>query len=221
MHQSALILGKRFFEIYQTGAPGRILDIGSRDFNGTLRPHAPRGAEYIGVDLEAGSGVDIVLKDPYAYPFLDKSFDWVISTSTLEHDKLFWLSFLEWCRILTDTGFIYINAPSNGSYHGYPQDFWRFYPDASLALQEWAQRMQHPIHLIESFIAPQIGAEWNDNVMIFTKDATFKPARYLSDEVELAHNIHHGAGSVRNLRLLTQDQVIIAEARQELARNRQ
>ena len=169
MHQSALLLGKRFFELYQTASPGRVLDIGSRDINGTLRNCAPQGAEYVGVDLQMGNGVDIVLKDPYSYPFPDKSFDWVVSTSMMEHTGLFWLSFLECCRVLSDTGFLYINAPSNGWYHGYPNDYWRFYPDASLALQEWGQRMNHPVRLIESFIAPQIGSEWNDNVMIFTK----------------------------------------------------
>jgi SAM-dependent methyltransferase len=219
MHTSAFMLGKRFLEIYQRGTSGRILDVGSRDINGTLRPCAPPDFEYTGIDLEAGKGVDMVLQDPYAYPFPGKHFDFVISTSTFEHDKLFWMTFLECCRVLTDKGFLYINTPSNGSYHGYPQDYWRFYPDASLALQEWGRRMLQPICLVESFIAPQVESEWNDSVMIFTKDADFRPSSYLSDEVAFAHNIHRGSEDVRNLRLQTQDQVIMARYRQELERS--
>jgi SAM-dependent methyltransferase len=216
MHPSARALGQRFFETYRKAGPARVLDVGSRDVNGTLRPFAPTGVEYIGVDIEAGAGVDIVLRDPHSYPFPEKCFDWVISTSTLEHDKFFWMTFAEMCRVVTDSGYIYINAPSNGSYHGYPHDYWRFYPDAGLALEEWGQRMGHPVVLVESFIAPQHGSEWNDCVMIFTKDLTFRPAVYLADQVELAHNIHHGRDEVRNVRVRTQDQEFIAAYRQKL-----
>ena len=99
MHQSALLLGKRFFESTRQLHPAEFLDIGSRDINGTLRNCAPQGAEYVGVDLQMGNGVNIVLKDPYSYPFPDKSFDWVVSTSMMEHTGLFWLSFLECCRV--------------------------------------------------------------------------------------------------------------------------
>jgi len=216
MHTSAFVLGKRFLEIYAKDAPGRILDVGSRDINGTLRPAAPQGFEYIGIDLEAGKGVDMVLQDPYAYPFPGKHFDYVVSTSTFEHDQFFWLTFLECSRVLADGGFLYINTPSNGSYHGYPHDFWRFYPDSSLALQDWARRMLQPITLVESFIGPQVESEWNDTVMIFTKALAFTPKQYLSDEVAYAHNIHRGAEDVRNFRQHTQDQMVIAHFRQEL-----
>jgi SAM-dependent methyltransferase len=218
MHTSAFVLGKRFLEIYATEPAGRILDVGSRDVNGTLRPAAPKHYEYVGIDLEEGSGVDLVLRDPYAYPFPGKHFDAVVSTSTFEHDKFFWLTFLECCRVLSDRGFLYINTPSNGSYHGYPHDYWRCYPDAALALQDWGQRMLQPIFLVESFIGPQYESEWNDAVMIFARDPAFRPARYLSDEIAYAHNIRHGAEAVRNFRQQTQDQVAILHYRQELQR---
>ena len=218
MHTSAFLLGKRFFELYRHDGPGRILDVGSRNLNGTLRSCAPADHEYVGIDLEEGEGVDLVLKDPYFYPFESKSFDYIVSTSTFEHDQFFWLTFLECCRVLNDTGFIYINAPSNGSYHGYPHDFWRFYPDSALALQNWGRRMLHPVTAVESFTGPQADSEWNDHVMIFTKRPDFQPARFLSDDVAFAHNIHRGRDSVRNLQLLTQDQVMIARLRQELQR---
>jgi SAM-dependent methyltransferase len=212
------MLGKRFFETYGRKPTSRILDIGSRDINGTLRPCAPPGSEYVGIDIEEGKGVDLVLRDPYSYPFPGKSFNFVIATSAFEHDKFFWMTFLECCRVLTDDGFLYINAPTNGSYHGYPHDYWRFYPDSALALQEWGRRMLQPITLVESFVAPQIESEWNDIVMIFTKLPNFRPTQYLSDDLAFAHNIHRGSEEVRNLRLQTQDQVIMAQYRDELQR---
>jgi hypothetical protein len=174
MHPSALQIGEKFLELYVTTEVKRILDVGSRDVNGSLRIFCPAGIEYIGVDLEAGPGVDVVLKDGYDYPFQDEYFDLIVSTSCFEHDGMFWLAFLEQLRILSKSGTLYINAPSNGAYHGYPYDNWRFYPDAALALEAWARRNGQEVFVIESFIGPQIGSGWNDYVMIFQKTA---PAR--------------------------------------------
>jgi SAM-dependent methyltransferase len=174
MHPSALQIGQKFLELYCTKQAKRILDIGSRAVNGSLRAFCPAGTEYIGVDLEAGPGADVVLRDAYDYPFPDEYFDLIVSTSCFEHDGMFWLAFLEQLRVLAKSGTMYINAPSNGAYHGYPYDNWRFYPDAALALEAWARRNGQEVFVIESFIGPQIETGWNDCVMIFQKTA---PAR--------------------------------------------
>ncbi len=82
MHQTALDAGRLFFECYWREGFDRILDVGGIDVGGgSLRSVAPPGATYIGVDMVAGKGVDLVLADPYAYPFPDGHFDGVISTS--------------------------------------------------------------------------------------------------------------------------------------------
>ncbi len=65
---------------------------------------------------------------------------------------MFWVTFLEGLRVLSPRGFLYVNAPSSGIYHGYPLDHWRFYPDAGIGLEMWGQRMCHPVCLIESFV---------------------------------------------------------------------
>src|SRR6478672_10719054 len=50
--------------------PLRVVDIGSYDVNGSYRTLFGNPAwSYQGVDLEAGPGVDIVLKSPYCLPF--------------------------------------------------------------------------------------------------------------------------------------------------------
>lgn len=61
----------------------RILEIGSRNVNGTIRPLFAGNSEYIGIDRQAGPGVDIVsdLRD-----FTGTDFDVVISMEAMEHD---------------------------------------------------------------------------------------------------------------------------------------
>src|SRR6266481_4259011 len=153
MHDTAYQIGRLFFESYFDGQAPSVLDVGSRDINGTLRACAPPGTKYVGVDLESGAGVDVVLKDPNKLPFEPNSFDATVSSSCFEHDQMFWLTFLEMARVTKHGGFIYINAPSNGFYHSYPYDNWRFYPDSGLALTEWAKTDGLRLQLIESFVA--------------------------------------------------------------------
>ena len=198
MHPSALELGQLLFETHGSDVR-RVLDIGSLDINGSLRDVCPSNVDYVGIDLEAGKGVDMVLDDPYIYPFPDNSFDMLVSTSCFEHDPMFWLTFLEMLRVVRDQGIIYINAPSNGAYHTHPWDNWRFYPDASHALEMWGRRSGISVSAIESFIMSRCGP-WNDYVMIFQK-GTPNPerAKFISDRL-------HG---LKNLRKITNPDEIL------------
>lgn len=206
MHDTADAIGRLFLEAYWRPEFRRILDVGAYDVNGSLRRHKPDGAEWVGIDLAAGPGVDVVLKDAWTYPFPDASFDVVVSTSTFEHDRLFWLTFLEMCRVLKPGGFIYINAPSNGNYHTYPLDCWRFYPDAGVALEAWAQRMGRPIHLIESFVAPRIADHWNDFVLVFSTAPATPSSSPVADRIPDAYNVRAGsAGPIRRHSVETED----------------
>ena len=182
MHDTAAAFGAAFFRSYVDAIERpRILEIGAGDVNGSLRGCAPSAAQYTGADLEAGPGVDLVLADPYTYPFDAESFDTVLSSSCLEHDPMFWLGFAEMCRVVRSGGFIYLNAPSNGWFHRHPTDNWRFYPDAGMALAEWGRRNGYDIHLIESFVGRRRRDIWNDCVMIFGKAETQRPVRLLAD----------------------------------------
>lgn len=173
MHESALFYAKTFFETYCINSPDEdyvIIEIGSQDVNGSIRDFAPKTATYIGVDFADGNGVDLKIQDPYILPIADESADIVVSTSCLEHSEFFWLTFLEMARILKPGGLLYINVPSNGMYHRYPVDCWRFYPDSGRALAAWATRSGINLKLIESFIGRRSKEEiWNDFVAIFRK----------------------------------------------------
>ena len=119
--------------------------------------------KYIGMDRIEGKNVDIVSKDPYRFPFTNQEFDIVVSSSTFEHDEMFWLTFNEMERVLSKGGYMYINTPNRGNYHGYPGDCWRFMKDAYKALETWNGKVE----LIEQYID---GSEsWQDNVGIFKK----------------------------------------------------
>lgn len=171
MHDTAMMTGKAFLQLYgaQFGPGRQILDVGSRDVNGTLRPFAGDEAKYLGVDLQAGPGVDVVLQDPYKLPFPAASFDLVLSTSCLEHDPLFWLTFEEMARVTRIGGFIYLSVPVQGEVHRHPLDCWRFYPDAGVALVVWAGRRGHPVRLVESFQMPPREDQWVDFVAVFER----------------------------------------------------
>jgi len=214
MHSSASELGQNFFEFYWKPEFKRILDIGSLNVNGTLREYCPQGAEYIGIDVESGAGVDFVLDDPYRYPFADGYFDLIVTTSYFQRDPMFWMTFLEASRVLSPKGFLYINAPSNGWYQACPWDHWRFYPDASLALEHWGRRSGAATWMVESFTSGRAPGEfWNDYVMIFG-GAQSEPQQLISDVRLNFYNVRQNKrADIINLSTYNEDMKIINEYR--------
>lgn len=179
MHPTAMSNAKLFFDTYSESFKNitkpKIVEIGSQDVNGTLRDLVPSYFDYIGVDYVDGKNVDIVLSDPYEIPIESDSLDIVISSSVFEHSEMFWLLYLEIMRILKPRGIFYLNVPSNGMFHRFPVDCWRFYPDSGSALESWGMKNDIPNVLLESFISEQMNnaAKWNDFVAIFLKDKKY------------------------------------------------
>ena len=165
MHETAYTNGMLFFQKYCSIflKESIVVDFGSYDVNGTLKPIFNK-FKYIGIDMSEGPNVDIVC-DSKKTPLNDNYADIIISSSCFEHDNMFWLTFLEMCRILKNGGLIYINAPSEGFYHGFPGDCWRFYKDSWKALADWAKMNNYNIELIENYIDPN--GIWKDSVGIF------------------------------------------------------
>ena len=176
MHPSAMANGARFFDTYvrRLDAP-LVVDIGSQDVHGSLRSVAPPQARYVGVDMAPGKGVDVVLADPYVLPFDTGSVDVVVSSSCVEHMEFFWVAVLEMLRVLGPRGLLYLNVPSNGSFHRYPVDCWRFYPDSGKALVRWGQRNGFGAVLLESYTSLQQQDLWSDFVCVILRDAASLP----------------------------------------------
>ncbi len=233
MHDTAYEHGRLFFETYWRPEFDVVVDLGSQDVNGSLRDHCPAGARYIGLDMEASRGVDIVVEPGAPLPFADGSVDVVVTTSAFEHDVFFWQTFLELARVIRPGGLIYLNAPSNNDFHRYPLDCWRFYPDAGIALSRWAAERGVPVDLVESFVAEPRESGWADFVAVFRKPSTepWGPAGRMADKTS-ARNVFTGSETdleahepetfeVREMtRLggdLSQAQQERAQAREELA----
>lgn len=208
MHPSALKFGKHFFETYATDR-GVVIDIGAQNVNGSLKDVCPKSLKYVGVDFVAGKGVDVILRDPYKLPFEDGAADFVVSSSCFEHSEMFWLLFLEILRIMKPGGLFYLNVPSNGVFHRYPVDCWRFYPDSGRALVKWAERNGYAPLLLESFIGAQDRDLWNDFVAVFVRDRKFAarhPGRILDRHPLAANALRAGSDEVLNHSELTEDQ---------------
>jgi hypothetical protein len=175
MHHSAYVNTENFYNKYckDNIEDKKILDIGSYSVNGSVRPIFEKG-QYIGVDMEQGPNVDVVA-NANNLPFKNNEIDIIVSISCFEHDDMFWVTFLEMCRVINDGGYIYINAPSNGPYHGHPGDNWRFYLDSWKALEKWSKLNGYDIELIESFIDNKLpkrsGEVWEDSIGIFKKNS--------------------------------------------------
>lgn len=178
MHRNVLIHEQAFLETYFPNSKNlHIAEIGSLNVNGSLKEEALRySEEYIGIDFASGKDVDVVIEDPYSLPFPDNKFDLVMSSSCFEHSEMFWLSFLESLRILKPTGLLWYTVPGAWmSYHQYPVDCWRFYPDSAIALEKWANRSKIHAKMLESYMTiPSALGECSDAVAIFIKDFEFE-----------------------------------------------
>ncbi len=166
MHDTAFAIGSKFLELYAPAETFTVVEVGSQDVNGTLRDALPPRASYIGVDVVPGRNVDVVATGR-ALPLQADIADLAIASSVFEHDPAFWLTFLELCRITKPGGWIYLSSPSNGAVHRYPQDCWRFYPDAGEALAGWARQNGLAVSLAESFVADRRADVWNDFVAVY------------------------------------------------------
>ncbi|MBQ3402682.1 MAG: class I SAM-dependent methyltransferase [Synergistaceae bacterium] len=151
--------------------------------NGCMRPlFDGLDAEYIGLDIEAGPNVDVVMNEPYKWDNLeDESFDFVISANAFEHIEFPWLTIKEIYRKLKQGGFACIHAPLSIPEHRYPVDCYRYYPDGFRALGKWGgfQVISATVGGVPSMSAPKEWDEFNDSLMILLKsDKPVNPDDY-------------------------------------------
>lgn len=210
MHPSAKRNFNDFLNTYvdtkQTGLT--LVEVGSQNVNGSLRDLTDSRTNYIGLDFCEGEGVDVVLKDPYQFPIISESADIVVSSSCFEHSEFFWLTFLECMRILKPHGLFYLNAPSNGDFHRYPVDCWRFYPDSGNALSKWGNLNDINCVLLESFTTPQIDDIWNDYVAVFLKDQSYIskfPQRIINTNSNFTNGVRFGTTQILNASYTPED----------------
>jgi SAM-dependent methyltransferase len=160
----------------------RVVDFGSRVSDGQRSTHRDLlegyNVDYVGVDIEPGRNVDVVMPKPYTVPLRTSSVDIVLSGQVFEHIPFFWASFLELARILRPGGLILLTVPSRGHTHDV-YDCWRVYPDGLRALAAMSL-----LELLEGGTdfppttdgrrfdyarIDTVGAYWGDTVGVFRK----------------------------------------------------
>jgi len=108
----------------------RILEVGSKYVNGSIRPFIERlhPTEYLGVDIELGKHVNVILSaENLVEYFGSESFDVVIATELLEHVKNWRLAISNMKEVLKRSGYMYVTTRSYGfHFHSYPFDYWRY-----------------------------------------------------------------------------------------------
>ena len=131
-HSSCIAFGTRILDETQVTRK-RVLEVGSYDVNGSLRPtieaHGPY--EYVGVDIAPGPGVDLLCDaGDLVERFGAESFDVVVATELLEHVRDWRSVVSNLKRVCRRGGILVVTTRSTGfPYHAHPADYWRYEVD--------------------------------------------------------------------------------------------
>lgn len=115
--------------------PGRVLEIGSLNINGSVRDLFEDASEYIGTDMMAGLDVDeVVNAHDLKQWWMDKGFkrfDTILCLEMLEHDDKFWITVANMNLLLKPGGTLIVSTPTFGfPIHRHPKDYYRYGEDA-------------------------------------------------------------------------------------------
>jgi len=117
-----------FIKLTQQALSPSVLEIGSRNVTGiTRKSFFPHVENYVGFDVLAGSGVDIV-GDAHNLSgiFTLDNFNFIYSISVFEHLLFPWKVVLEINKVLKLGGYVFLSTHPVWPEHEMPWDFWRF-----------------------------------------------------------------------------------------------
>ena len=129
MHTSVMNFGREVLT-WNVCHDKRILEVGSYNVNGSLRPvameHYPY--QYIGVDCRPGPGVDVIgYAEDLDRLLPEQFFDIIICTEMLEHADEWWTALRAMVAMLVPRGYLLLTTRSPGfPLHNDPVDYWRF-----------------------------------------------------------------------------------------------
>jgi SAM-dependent methyltransferase len=112
---------------------GPFLEVGAKNYGDTqdLRSVFQGRGEYIGADIEAGQGVDVILDLSLPFAEVDnilagRRFGTIFCLSVLEHCRQPFAMAENLTRLLRPGGKLCIAVPFTYHFHAYPSDYWRF-----------------------------------------------------------------------------------------------
>lgn len=123
-----------FAKSFESIVKGPILEVGSRDYGNTQNfRELYSGQQYLGIDMQAGKGVDQVLDLADNFESIDNAlqgqrFKTVICMSVLEHCRDPFKMAKNIQSLMADDGVLLVSVPFSWEIHGYPDDYWRFTP---------------------------------------------------------------------------------------------
>ena len=94
----------------------RVLEVGSRDVNGSLRSYFS-DCDYLGVDIEPGPGVDIVGHLCDVTNLIEDSYDVILCTNVSEHDPRWRQTLLNCVDRVSPGGMMILVCPTSISFH--------------------------------------------------------------------------------------------------------
>lgn len=129
MHESVMEWTGHIVDMFQLDDPLiDVLEIGSLNVNGSVRDHFKNVETYIGIDMEAGPGVDIIASS-HNIPIADEDIDLIMCCEMLEHDSDPTATFREIGRVLRPAGAVILTARAGDFPFHHPPDYWRFTHD--------------------------------------------------------------------------------------------
>lgn len=178
MHETSFNLMKYFIKKYLPQNLN-ILDFGGSHINGSYKDIViEHNSIYKTLDWD---NADYIVKGYDWSNVPENYFDAVISGQAFEHDLYFWKTFENIKRVVKKNGFVIVIVPTRGSFHQYPVDCYRFYPDSALVFAEilnadilevvWnsdlaAHGMSNPINK-KIIFKYQFSTPWGDLGMVF------------------------------------------------------
>lgn len=119
-----LIYLKRFVP----SVSGPVLEVGSKDYGNTSSFRSfYAGNEYVGIDMEPGKNVDLVVDLTQGSVGLQEGyFALAICCSVLEHVPRPWVFAEHLTSVIRGCGALYMSVPWVWSFHAFPDDYYRF-----------------------------------------------------------------------------------------------
>lgn len=117
-----------YLEHWVPKVDGPVLEVGSKDYGSTASfRDFYAGSEYVGLDMAAGKGVDVVADLTRSIgPLKEAHFGLGICCSVLEHVDKPWVFAANLTRVIRPGGLLYMSVPWVWRYHAYPDDYFRF-----------------------------------------------------------------------------------------------